>query len=119
MESTRGGASCDRSYAWSDSGRGGASSGSNTAGGRAADVSSDLAGCTSKRQGYGFAQNENTTFATDFHLYTTIQNPEADPQEYQLQPTKLSYKTVWHDPSDAGFTEVAIVGARVLTNNLR
>jgi hypothetical protein len=44
--------------------------------------------------------------------------PEADPQEYQLQPTKLSYKTAWHDPSDAGFTEVAIIGARVLTNNL-
>jgi hypothetical protein len=67
----------------------------------------------------GSLKYENTTFATDFHLYTTSRNPDADPQEYHLQPTKLSYKTAWHDPSDAGFTEVAIIGARVLTNNLR
>jgi hypothetical protein len=67
----------------------------------------------------GSLEHENTTFATDFHLYTTILNPEKDPEEYQLQPTKLSYKTAWHDPSDARFTEVAIVGARVLTNRLK
>jgi len=62
---------------------------------------------------------ENTAFATDFHLYTTILNPQADPQEYQLQPTKLTYRTAWHDPVDVGFTEVPIVGARILTNNLK
>ncbi len=67
----------------------------------------------------GSLKYENTTFATDFHLYTTILNPAADPQEYQLQPTKLSYRTAWHDASNAGFTELAIVGARVLTNNLK
>jgi hypothetical protein len=62
---------------------------------------------------------ENTTFATKFHLYTTVLNPQADPEEYKVQPTMLSYKTAWHDPSDAGYTEVPIVGARVLTNNLK
>jgi hypothetical protein len=62
---------------------------------------------------------DNTTFATDFHLYTTILNPKADPHEYQLQPTKLTYKTAWHDANDTRYTEVPIVGARVLTNNLK
>jgi hypothetical protein len=28
---------------------------------------------------------------------------------------RLSYQTAWHDPRDAGYTEVPIVGARVLT----
>jgi len=67
----------------------------------------------------GSLKYENTAFATDFHLYTTILNPSADPEEYKLQPTKLSYKTVWHDPAVAGFTEVAVVHARVLTNHLK
>lgn len=67
----------------------------------------------------GSLKYENTTFATDFHLYTTILNPRAVPEEYQLQPTKLSYKTAWHDPASASFTEVPIVGSRVLTNNLK
>jgi hypothetical protein len=62
---------------------------------------------------------ENTAFSTDFHLYTTILDPLAGPEEYQLQPTKLTYKTAWHNPGVAGFTEVPIVGARILTNNLR
>jgi hypothetical protein len=61
----------------------------------------------------------NTTFATDFHLYSTVLNPQEDPEEQQIQPTSLSYKTAWHDPTDAGYTQVAIVGAHVLTNNLR
>ena len=67
----------------------------------------------------GSLKYENTTFATDFHLYTTILNPKAGPEEYQLQPTRLTYKTAWHDPSDAAFTGVDIVGARVLTNSLK
>jgi hypothetical protein len=62
---------------------------------------------------------ENTTFTTKFHLYTTVLNPQADPEEYKVQPTMLSYQTAWHDPGDAGYTEVPIVGARVLTNNLK
>jgi hypothetical protein len=66
----------------------------------------------------GSLKFENTTFATDFHLYTTILNPKAGPEQYQLQPTKLTYRTAWHDPSDAAFTEVGIVGARVLANIL-
>jgi hypothetical protein len=64
-------------------------------------------------------KHENTAFSTDFHLYTTILNPQAGPEEYQLQPTKLTYKTAWHDLDDAGFTEVPIIGARILTNNLK
>jgi hypothetical protein len=36
----------------------------------------------------GSLKYENTAFATDFHLYTNILNPEAEPEEYQLQPTK-------------------------------
>jgi len=67
----------------------------------------------------GSLKYENTAFATDFHLYTTILNPAAAPAECQLQPTKLSYKTAWHDPSDAAFISVDIVGARVLTNRLK
>lgn len=66
----------------------------------------------------GSLKYENTTFTTDFHLYTTILNPLAPPAEHQLQPTSLSYKTAWHNPINAGFTQVPIVGARILTNNL-
>ena len=66
----------------------------------------------------GSLKYENTAFATDFHLYTTILNPNANPDEYQLQPTELTYKTAWHAPSTAAYTSVAIVGARILTNNL-
>jgi len=67
----------------------------------------------------GALKHENTAFATDFHLYTTILNPKAAPEDYQLQPTSLTYKTAWHDPRDAAFTGVDIVGARVLTNRLK
>jgi hypothetical protein len=62
---------------------------------------------------------ENTNFQTDFHLYTTIQNPHAPPHEYLLQPTLLTYRTAGHDPTNGPWTEVAIANARILTNNLR
>jgi len=61
----------------------------------------------------------NTTFATDFHLYSTVLNPKEGPGEQQLQPTRLTYRTAWHDPTAVGYTEVPIPGARVLTNNLK
>jgi hypothetical protein len=61
----------------------------------------------------------NTTFATDFHLYSTVLNPGQPIVEQQLRPTRLTYKTAWHDPTDAGYTEVMIANARTLTNNLR
>ncbi|HEY1984850.1 MAG TPA: hypothetical protein VGG85_05550 [Terracidiphilus sp.] len=60
----------------------------------------------------------NTTFDTDFHLYSTVLNPGQPPDQQQLQPTKLTYRTAWHDPTDAGYTEVLIAGVRALTNNL-
>ena len=66
----------------------------------------------------GALKYPNTTFATDFHLYSTVLNPEDHPEEQQLQPTRLTYKTAWHKPTDAGYTEVTIAGAGVLTNNL-
>ena len=62
---------------------------------------------------------ENTNFATDFHLYTTILNPQANPDEYQLQPTKLTYRTAGHDPNNGPFAEVQIANARILRNNLK
>ncbi len=62
---------------------------------------------------------ENTNFQTDFHLYTTILNPHASPQEFQLQPTKLTYRTAGHDPQNGPFAEIVIANARVLTNNLK
>jgi hypothetical protein len=62
---------------------------------------------------------ENTNFATDFHLYTTIVNPNADPQEFQLRPTRLTYRTAGHDPENGPFTEIDIVNARILANNLK
>lgn len=65
----------------------------------------------------GALKYPNTTFATDFHLYSTVLNPEDHPENQQLQPTRLTYKTVWHDPIDARYIEIAIVGADVLTNN--
>jgi len=67
----------------------------------------------------GEVKYPNTSFAKDFHLYSTVLNPEEDPEGQQLQPTRLTYKTAWHDPTDAGYTEVMIAGARALTNNLR
>ena len=62
---------------------------------------------------------ENTNFQTDFHLYTTILNPHDAPDEFRLQPTKLTYRTAGHDPTNGPFTEVGIVNARILTNNLK
>jgi hypothetical protein len=67
----------------------------------------------------GGLRYSNTAFASDFHLYSTVLNPLNHPAEQQLQPTRLTYRAAWHDSSDAGYTEVAIHGARVLTNNLR
>jgi len=61
----------------------------------------------------------NSAFVTDFHLYSVVLNPANHPTEQQLQPARLTYRTAWHDPSDSGYTEVAIRGARVLTNNLK
>jgi hypothetical protein len=65
----------------------------------------------------GKLKDANTALATDFHLYATILNPGAGPDEYRLQPTKLTYKTAWQKEAD--FAEVIITGARVLTNNLK
>jgi hypothetical protein len=62
---------------------------------------------------------ENTNFQTDFHLYSTILNPQASPGEFQLQPTKLTYQTAGHDPQNGPFTEIVIANARILTNNLK
>jgi len=67
----------------------------------------------------GSLEYENTAFQTYVHLDTTVLNPKAAPEEYQFQPTSLSYKTAWHKSGDKGFTKVAIVGARILTNNLK
>lgn len=61
----------------------------------------------------------NTAFETDFHLYSTILNPSAAPVEQQLQPTRLTYKTAWHEPAKLAYHQVTIPGARVLTNNLK
>lgn len=66
----------------------------------------------------GALKYPNTTFSTDFHLYSTALNPKDRPEEQQFQPTRLTYKTVWHDPADAGYTEVTIAGADVVANNL-
>ncbi len=66
----------------------------------------------------GSLKYENTTFATDFHLYTTILNPKAHPEEYQFQPTRLTYKPVWESDTPV-YTQVEIVGGSVLTNNLK
>ena len=67
----------------------------------------------------GALKYPNTAFATDFHLYSTVLNPTQDAAAQKLQPTRLTYKTAWHDPSDAGYTEVTIPAARTLTNNLK
>jgi len=61
---------------------------------------------------------ENTNFATDFHLYATIQNPLVGPQNYQLQPTLLTCRAVGHKPEDRDWTRIEFANAPVLTNNL-
>ena len=66
----------------------------------------------------GFARGRKHHLCAGFHLHTTILNPKAHPEEYQFQPTRLTYKPVWESDTPV-YTQVEIVGGSVLTNNLK